>query len=322
MRIREIDISRGILILIVVFVHSHIPYSIVVYISYFLSTFMFISGYLYKDENFSVKLKKIVLNLWIPFVFLSSIGYVIFYIINKNIGYSDDVFSSYFNFLLFGYAPIDMPVNVLPLWYLYMFAIAEVLFLLFYKLRLIHVIPLLSILTTLFVHKQTYFFKIEIALHGLLWFYLGFLVKSKGFKFKIKKSELIFIISFVILIIIGGINGLNDWRDSNWGEYPILSYIGEGSFILLVISFSNMIKKEGIKRFFELFGRYTIFILGYHMILPGFFAPLLKDPLSFVEKYWYIYFLISTTILYYFLKFVPKNFIHLLSGQFHLLKSD
>lgn len=69
MRIREIDVSRGILILMIIFVHSYIPYSLAVYFSYILASFMFISGYLFKDGKFSKKFEKILLNLLIPFVF-------------------------------------------------------------------------------------------------------------------------------------------------------------------------------------------------------------------------------------------------------------
>lgn len=58
MRIREIDVSRGILILMIIFVHSYIPYSLAVYFSYILASFMFISGYLFKDGKFSKKFEK------------------------------------------------------------------------------------------------------------------------------------------------------------------------------------------------------------------------------------------------------------------------
>ncbi|SHH33367.1 acyltransferase family protein [Thermosipho atlanticus] len=320
MRIREIDISKGILILIVVLLHSYIPYSLVVYLSYLLAAFMFISGYLFKDENFFIKLKKIFLNLLFPFYFLSTIGYIIYFYINKITHYSSAVFTTFFEFIIFGYAPMDMPVNVLPLWYLYMFAVAEIVFMILIKLNLVHFTPFLSVFTTFFLHNQTRFFKLEVAFHGLIWFYFGYWFRKKGYKYKLKRPFIMLLLSIMIVVIIAKINGFNDWRDSNYGKYPLLSYIGELAFIILIISLSNLIKIEKLKKFMELFGRYTIFVLGYHLVLSGLIALVLKDPLSFVEKYWYIYYGYSVTILYLFLKFVPKKVIYFLSGQFYLLR--
>jgi len=320
MRIREIDISKGILILLVVLAHSYIPYSLVVYFSYLLSAFMFISGYLFKDENFTIKLKKVLLNLWVPFIFLSFVGYTIYYFINKFVQYNNSVFTTLFDFIIFGYSPLTIPVNVVPLWYLYMFVIAEITFLVLIKLRLIHFIPVLSFISTAFFHSQNRFFKLDVAFHGLIWFYFGYIFRKKGFTYKIKKPFSIFLISLLGLILIGKVNGLNDWRENNYGNYPFLSYLGELAFILIIISLSNLITNERIKSFFELFGKYTIFVLGYHIVLPGLIAPFFNDPISLLEKLWWLYYIIALFILYFFLKFVPKNIIYFLSGQFHLIK--
>jgi fucose 4-O-acetylase-like acetyltransferase len=187
MRIREIDVSKGILILMVVFGHSYVPFSIIIYFSYLLSAFMFISGYLFKDEKFEIKLKKVLLNLWMPFIFLSLVGYTIYYFINKFVQFHDNVFSTFFDFIIFGYSPMNLPVNVVPLWYLYMFVVAEILFLIFNKLKLIHFIPVFSIISTAFLQTQSRFFKIDVALHGLIWFYFGYILKKKGFTYKINK---------------------------------------------------------------------------------------------------------------------------------------
>ncbi|MDK2886245.1 MAG: acyltransferase [Thermosipho sp. (in: thermotogales)] len=320
MRIREIDVSKGILILMVVFAHSYVPYSVMIYISYILSAFMFISGYLFKNEEFFVKLKKVLLNLWIPFVFLSFVGFTIYYFVNKLVQYDDKVFEKFFDFIIFGYTHLNMPVTAVPLWYLYMFAVAEIVFLIFLKMRMIHFIPILSFLSTIFIQNQSRFFKLDVAFHGLIWFYLGYLLRKKGFNYKFKKPFLIFLIFSIFLVLIVAFNGMDDWRDNNYGNLPLLSYLGELAYIFIVISLSNMIKSERIKRFFELFGRYTIFVLGYHIVLPGLLAPLLNDPIQFLEKFWWLYYIVDVSILYVFLCFVPKNIIFFLSGQFHLIK--
>ena len=322
MRIREIDVSRGILILMIIFVHSYIPYSLAVYFSYILASFMFISGYLFKDGKFSKKFEKILLNLLIPFVFLSLVGYIIYYILNIFIGYSNSVFSNFLDFVIFGYSTFDVPVNVLPLWYLYMFAVAELIFILFIKLRTIHFIPILSILSTLLINEQTKFFKINVALHGLIWFYLGYILKNRGFKFKFKNPFLLFIIFSCLLAVVATFNGFDDWRINSYGNYPLLSYVGEFSSVIIIISLAQMIKTDKIKRFFELFGKNTIFLLGYHIVLPGTLAIFIKDPVQFLEKYWFIYYILAVFILYLFLKIVPENLIYLLEGRFYLLKNS
>jgi fucose 4-O-acetylase-like acetyltransferase len=320
MRIREIDVSKGILILMVVFAHSYVPFSIFIYFSYLLSAFMFISGYLFKDEKFETKLKKILLNLWMPFIFLSFVGYTIYYFINKFVQIHNSVFATFFNFIFFGYSPMEIPVNVVPLWYLYMFAVAEIIFLIFKKLRLIHFIPVFSIISTAFFQTQNRFFKIDVALHGLIWFYFGYIFKKKGFNYKLKRPFLVFLMSLFVLVLVGNLNGFNDWRENNYGNYPFLSYVGELAFILITISLSNLIISEKVKRFFELFGRNTIFVLGYHIVLPGLIAPFFSDPITLLEKLWYLYYIIALSILYFFLRYVPKNIIYFLSGQFHLIK--
>ena len=304
----------------VILVHSHAPYTLGTFLSYLLSAYMFISGFLFKDEDFLKKLKKIILNLWIPFLFLSTLGYILYYFIGKAINQNNNVFSTFSNFIIFGYVPMTIPVNVIPLWYIYMFIIAELIFLIFHKLKLIHLIPILSILSTMLIHAQTHFFKIDTAFHGLLWFYLGHILKKKGFSYKIKRPLFIFLISTLTLSIIAKFNGFNDWRDNNYGKYPILSYFGEGMFVLISISISNLIKNEKIKEFFEIFGKHTIFVLGYHIVIPGLLAPLVKKPMLFLEKYWWIVYNFTIFILFILLKFLPKNTIYFLSGQFNLIR--
>jgi hypothetical protein len=126
--------------------------------------------------------------------------------------------------------------------------------------------------------------------------------------------------SLFVLVLVGNLNGFNDWRENNYGNYPFLSYVGELAFILITISLSNLIISEKVKRFFELFGRNTIFVLGYHIVLPGLIAPFFSDPITLLEKLWYLYYIIALSILYFFLRYVPKNIIYFLSGQFHLIK--
>jgi hypothetical protein len=232
----------------------------------------------------------------------------------------NSVFATFFNFIFFGYSPMEIPVNVVPLWYLYMFAVAEIIFLIFKKLRLIHFIPVFSIISTAFFQTQNRFFKIDVALHGLIWFYFGYIFKKKGFNYKLKRPFLVFLMSLFVLVLVGNLNGFNDWRENNYGNYPFLSYVGELAFILITISLSNLIISEKVKRFFELFGRNTIFVLGYHIVLPGLIAPFFSDPITLLEKLWYLYYIIALSILYFFLRYVPKNIIYFLSGQFHLIK--
>jgi hypothetical protein len=119
---------------------------------------------------------------------------------------------------------------------------------------------------------------------------------------------------------VGNLNGFVDWRDNHYGNYPFLSYLGELAFILITISLSNLITYEKVKEFFELFGKYTIFVLGYHILLPGLIAPFFSDPIVILEKLWWLYYIFSVFVLYFFLRNIPRNIIYFLSGQFHLIK--
>ncbi|ABR29947.1 acyltransferase [Thermosipho melanesiensis] len=321
-RIKELDIAKGILIIMVMFAHSCAPENYVAKISSILAVFMLISGYLYKDEMVLVKLKKLFLNILIPFYFMSTVGYFVYYFINRFVSISDSVFSSIFDFLFFGYSPIDMPVNVLPLWYLYMFFVAELCFLVLYKLKLVHLIPVLSFFSTLFIKEQSKFFKLEVVFHGLVWFYLGFIFKKNRFGFRIKRKYLLFSFSFLLLWIFSNINGFNDWRSASYGKFSLLSYFTEFLSIILIVSLSNILVSTRFENFFVLFGRFTIFVLGYHILIPGLLTPLVSDPIAFVSRFWYIYYLVSIFIMYLVLKIFPKWLIYTLAGQFHLIRGN
>ncbi|MDK2839810.1 MAG: acyltransferase [Thermosipho sp. (in: thermotogales)] len=132
---------------------------------------------------------------------------------------------------------------------------------------------------------------------------------------------MLFIIFSCLLAVVATFNGFDDWRINSYGNYPLLSYVGEFSSVIIIISLAQMIKTDKIKRFFELFGKNTIFLLGYHIVLPGTLAIFIKDPVQFLEKYWFIYYILAVFILYLFLKIVPENLIYLLEGRFYLLKS-
>ncbi|MBT1248626.1 MULTISPECIES: acyltransferase family protein [unclassified Thermosipho (in: thermotogales)] len=322
MRIKEIDIAKGFLMVLIIFAHSYAPERYVSYVSNVLASFMFISGFLFKEETFSLKLKKIFFNILVPFYFMATIGYFLYFAINKVLHLTTDVFYTFFDFIIFGYAPIDIPVNVLPLWYLYMFSIAEICFVIFVRLKVTYLIPLFSILSTILVNVQTKFFKLEVVFHGLVWFYLGWLFKRKGFNFKVKKPLLLLGISGFLIFLLTGLNGFNDWREANYGNYPLISYVVEFFTLIFVISFSNLVVSRKIEGFFMLFGKFTLFVLGYHIVIPGLFMPLIKDPLLFLEKFWLLNYFIMVFFMYLIIRFVPKRLLYFLSGQFYIKKAS
>ncbi|QTA37864.1 acyltransferase family protein [Thermosipho ferrireducens] len=327
MRIETIDYARGLLIIAVVLAHSMVPEGVFAFISYLLSAFLFISGYLYKDYGFYERFKKLFKGILIPYFFMAFFNLLIFEVFNLWTGVynSPQIFLNFFKHIFLGLLDDlgSVPVTVIPLWYLYMFFVAEMLFLIMKKLKIVHLIPVMSILFTYFGNSFLVF-KISVAFHGLIYFYLGWLLKRRGFNFKFKVPWLYFILSLSGIIFLININGNVDWQFNFYGKNPLISYFVEFLWIILTISGACLIKTKFLKRIFLVFGRNTLFVLGYHITIPAIFLyplfSLFGDPVAIAEKLWIVYFILDFSLIYFIINFLPDLFLNILSGQFYLLK--
>ena len=158
--------------------------------------------------------------------------------------------------------------------------------------------------------------EIDTALFGLVFFHIGILYRR--FKLKVKNPLLLLISSIAILSLVVKYNGLVDLNTKYYGTFPLLTFVGEICYIGIIIGFSALIEKRRFSKVLELFGRNTLFILGYHIVIG---IPLylifskFMDPIAFVRKYWYIYFCLNITIVYLLIRFLPKKVIHFFTGE-------
>ena len=77
--------------------------------------------------------------------------------------------------------------------------------------------------------------------------------------------------------------------------------------------------EEPLKRIFSLFGKRTLFVLGYHIAAGFLVYPIFDfvgDPIEIMERFWYVYWLINMAVVYLLIRFLPEPVLTILSGSF------
>ena len=315
-RIRWLDISRGFLIILVVLAHCMVPRVVFSFLSYLVAGYLFISGYLHKDRPFKILVVRRFTRLIIPYFVMGFMNIAIFFVTQLFITELNFTFlETQKKFLLVYLGPGEVPYSLSPLWYLPMFFMVEVFYGMFRKLHLTYAGIVLGLLVPFFGRTKLPW-EIDTALFGLIFFHIGVLYRR--FKLKVRKPLLLLSSSIVILSLVVKYNGLVDLNTKYYGTFPLLTFVGEICYIGIIIGFSALIEKRHFSKVLELFGRNTLFILGYHIVIG---IPLylifsrFMDPIAFVRKYWYIYFCLNISIVYLLIRFLPGKVIHLFTGE-------
>jgi fucose 4-O-acetylase-like acetyltransferase len=105
-----------------------------------------------------------------------------------------------------------------------------------------------------------------------------------------------------------------------FGSSPSL-YIFAAVFGIIAISgMAQLLERiEPLKRIFSLFGRRTLFVLGYHIAAGFLVYPIfdfLGDPIEIMERFWYVYWLINMAVVYLLIRLLPEPALTILSGSF------
>lgn len=263
-RVDYIDIIKGVVIFLVVWVHTSHPN----WVSPLLvnSIFFFLSGIFFKRKPFNVFIREKVRSIIVPFVFFYLLSYLYRIIehfwdnrtlVSFEWGCIFDVFKfvSHLDYLF---------VNV-PLWFLICLFSTQIIyyFISYLDKRLIAVVALLCFAFRDFSSSIPSFFMINGACYYLCFFALGNLVgkpwieKLKDMHFR-KVSLVISMVLFAALFI--PIDGLSGW----WYETAYHVKLFMVFFILMsVASWFNEKRYLSLLRFY---GENSLTILGLHII--------------------------------------------------------
>lgn len=279
-RVDWIDYLKGLAIILVVIGHAGITMDINKYIlSFHMPLFFIISGMLYNEKKYYSYSKKEFLckkfnELIIPYLFFSLIGVLLSILINiifsrpTNIGFSIISILTVLNIK-------NINMIELVLWFLPCMYVVEIIFyliaknnFLFKNIRKILIIFFVIALIESSILEHFIPFTLDIALTGIVYFGIGFIMKEYIFKYVelVKSNNKTFILSSIICIIISVVcvtnnSGILYMYINQYGNY-ILSFIGaiSGSIVLL-----NLAIKLPRSKWIVFLGQNTLLIFVLHL---------------------------------------------------------
>lgn len=311
-KIDWIEYARGLALFLVVFAHSQIPWKVFEVISYLIVIFPFLSGYLHNAKSLKDLVKK-RLPLLASYYYIGAINYLVWVsLVSGNFRKADNL--TYLkNFVLVQTDKFDqIPLGIVPLWYLVFLFFAEILYYVSRKTKLAIPVIIIGILSR-FYFPGSLPFKIDVALAGLYMFEIGRLFKEKNIEIK-KYTALLAMMSW---LAISFLNGGTNWNVDDYGKNPLLSLLGEVASLLVIVWIAQSVDRIGalkklLGKFFKNFSDNAIFVLGYHILLGGIVIALLLA-LGFnvteenLRNYWYITFLIMVSTVYVVMNILPKK---------------
>ena len=209
-RLDNLDLIRGILILYVVLYHMSSQYGIINFqgtkshiifdlLSFFMAPFYFFSGFLFSNKReFKEYVTNKIHNLLIPYLFWTAVSLPIFYISNF-ITTGEIHFISPFKSLI---GTLAVSSNT-PLWFFISLFFVNIIYYCISKYKNINIIIFISFLFALLVHNRIQIFSWGNISLGLVYFHLGYTFAKYAKADMInKKTYLIGAIIVFILIFI------------------------------------------------------------------------------------------------------------------------
>ncbi|MFN3692073.1 MAG: acyltransferase family protein [Fervidobacterium sp.] len=322
-----IDYTRGFGMIAVIFAHSQIPWNLFRLISFLIVVFPFLSGYLHKPKSFKDLLRKRY-QLVLSYYYMGFINYIIWILLVPEEIKKADNLTYLKNFLLVKTDLFtEIPLGIVPMWYLIYIFIAEITYYISKKWKLLYPIIIFGILLR-FYNQLTLPFKLDVVLSTLYILELGRIFRDK----KLEIKYYLGIISFFIWGIIAQTNNGVNWNCDEYGINPILALIGEISTVLAVVWTMQSIEKitilrESFGRLFKRFSENSLFVLGYHILL-GSLVIVFLMLIGFnvteenIKRYWYITFIIMFFSTYISILFIPNKLKRLLTTPLMKLSRD
>lgn len=273
-RIVWIDTARGLSIFLVVMGHTILPHSWLIYIySFHMPFFFLLSGYTYFPEkyaNFGNFLKRKSFSLLIPYLFFCLVGLAYFIPFFKPSNLNETFFQ-----MLWSSNQLHAPF--IPLWFLTCLFLTEIIFYFFQKylkpiFLFLAVIVSLAIGLYFGLNYITLFWSLDIALVGILFYYLGYVIKNN--QTMIDKMSSLWLYSLTAIFLV-----LNFVLAYSHNYYVSMIYRAYGNAwyflsasifgVLGYLLLSKILKETVLKKItiVEFMGKNSLVILGFHTIL-------------------------------------------------------
>lgn len=333
-RNQQIDVLRGIAIMLVVWAHVPLPFGRI--INFFhMPLFFIISGYLFRGGGFEKFIKRKIERLYIPFVSVQVLFLVFRNILvelniyNENSSWTKGKIESwggYFEELIHIFCFDNCDLLLSPTWFLSVLFICSIMFWFIKKivkdLKLCLVIcticMLIGIILTEYEIGVDWLYgreKINTSLVALFFYALGHNINmigescEKTILFIMSKKVLcigfiligvvtLFCFDFILNMTVGMVNNAY----SNVPGFLFCSILG---CVLIYIVSCVIVKIELLKRFFCLLSKYSLEIMIMHWFMAkgmSFLIIFIKsEP---IEKLGYIVTLPNLNYIYYFIYFV------------------
>lgn len=267
MRMRYIDIAKGILIILIVLGHSGFPFTEYLYL-FHVAAFVFLSGVVYKYEITTLKsqFKKLIKNLYLPYIAYQFVFYIILFVFhdkNKINAYS------ILNILFLGGNETTHLLG--GLWYIVAFFQVSVIFTLIHKVASFFeksivieggISLLLFIFSNVLLERGITFPRhLSTALVLVLIFYLGVLYKNKNITIQFNLSY--FLVCIVLLGVFNAFGKIDVGNNEFVNPLFFLSTTLLGVYCVIFVAKTLENKKIKI---FEYIGKNTFTILALHFL--------------------------------------------------------
>jgi len=284
MRMKWIDIAKGIGLYFVILGHlvsygSHIFNWI---FSFHMPLFFLLSGITFRySDNFLATLKKIVLNLILPYFFI-----VIFCILFSLLFSEWAILSWRTTLIEVFYKVQPESLHVGQIWFLFALAVVQIIFIIIRELGIknkmleLIVILLFPTVVLLFKYFEDRFnlprppFKLDTAFMALLFFYIGVVIKENNYIENLmiiqKKFRIVLIFGALLLNVCFGVilNPTINLVENSY-QNPIFFLVASLTGIFAVLLLSILIKENKI---LEFYGKNSLAIFSFHSFYLYFFA--------------------------------------------------
>ena len=283
-RIEEIDIYKGILIVLVVIGHATNYLNIYIY-QFHMAAFFFISGFLstIEKDGFIKFIYKKFMSLKLPlftvFILMQIFIAILYHSGNYNIFFDDNLqyYGFVFNFKEFIFH------DRIYLWFLgaawfitvlfYIEVLKKIIYDLFNKNEIVPfmISVVMFLLGYFFILNKINFLNIDLVLIGQFYYSLGFYSsKQEYIKKRVNNSYIciiLFTVSLLLVFFLSKITGITvDYPSRNFGN-PLVNLFTAINGIVCIYTLSLIFKKNNlIKKIFSYLGKNTLPILFFHFM--------------------------------------------------------
>lgn len=306
---------------LVVMYHTLPPQIVANLINPAACTFFFLSGLISKDLPLKEGITKRFKQLMIPYYTMALANTAIWLIARAIVPREEMSFSLgsvIANILTVRTAVGIIPLNMIPLWFVPAVFVMEIYYSLLKKLRMLTIGIIVGFISMYFFYGSLPF-KLDVALAVLPYFALGRFVRSRGL-FSKRLPYLLTAVACSLYIVASAFCNEVYLMEDYFGTFPFLYIIAALIGIIAVSGLSQILERsKAVRYFLSLFGRRTLFVLGYH-IAAGFLVyplfDLIGDPIEIMERLWFIYWIINMGVVYVMIRYIPEPVITALSGTF------